>query len=292
MSILITGGGGFLAKNLAVDAKRMGKVVNVVSRSDGDLSDPIYTQRILNIFNPMEVWHLAAKATIKPDDDNPSKIIDDNIKATHNICHYAPRGCIIKFASSIVVYGDAIYKPFSESDPCFPTSIYGITKLTSENIIKYYANLDKIKAVIFRISATVGPHLTHGMLHDFVRKIKENKTNLEVFGDSPGSIKPFSHVSDVSFAFNKDYKLSSFSPVEIVNISPQDILSVEDVAHIVLDTMNEKRNIVWLGKKSTWAGDNNKLWISNSRYRSVVYSEPIPSKEAIKLAVLEILKNG
>lgn len=290
MSILITGANGFLGKNLAYAAENFtDEHVIKVCRSgngdvfDGDLSDPHYVAALMKEFNPDQIWHLAAKSTIKPDEDNPTKIIDDNIKTTLNLCTYAPEGCFIKFASSIVVYGDSYGKHAEEGSLCKPTSIYAITKLASEEIVRVYHNSGKIRGINLRMSAVIGPHLTHGIVRDFIRKLKSSSITLDVLGSEPGADKPFCHVSDVVAAFLKnDYPEN----LTTMNVCPDDSITVDVVARTVMQALDIKKPIRWLGKNSTWFGDNKALLASNTLYNQLV-GFPLSSTSAVRIATLE-----
>lgn len=287
MSILITGGGGFLADNLAKAAREMtDEHVYLVGRKTGhgDLCDAAYVKRLMETLKPDNIWHCAAKATIKPDDSNPSKIIDDNIKAVHNLAYYAPQDCFIKFASSIVVYGDGVgIFRMTEDSPCNPTSIYGATKLASEEILRVYERQGKIRTLSLRMGATVGPFLTHGIIYDFIRKLQSDSPTLQVLGDEPGARKPFSHYSDVSIAFIKN----SYGDTKVMNIVPNDVLTVKEVAETVMNTLQIYKPIEWLGSKSTWAGDNKVLYANNNLFKKIFNLIPLDSRKSIELAVME-----
>lgn len=287
MSILITGGGGFLADNLASAARELtDEHVYLVGRKTGhgDLSDISYVKHLMDTLKPDNIWHCAAKATIKPDGSDPSKIIDDNIKAVHNLAYCAPQDCFIKLASSIVVYGDGLgVFRMEETSPCQPTSVYGATKLAAEEILRAYERQGKIRALSLRMGATVGPHLTHGIIYDFIRKLKSDSPTLQVLGDEPGARKPFSHYSDVSIAFIKN----SYGDTKILNIVPDDVLTVKEVAKVVMDTLQIHKPIEWLGSKATWAGDNKVLYANNNLFKKIFGITPLDSTKSIELAVME-----
>ena len=223
MSTIITGGTGFvgrhLARKLKENANIFGKIINV-SRSgvqascfDASYKVDLGTQEnstfgmlkfVLDKHKPNYIFHLASKATVKMDGLDAFNILNDNILSTQKICEWSPKGCKVVLASTVIVYGDWIFSDdskdeYDETDRTEPTSIYGMTKRASESILRYHTSTGKIQGVSARMCATVGSGLTHGVVYDFIRKIKENPV-LEAIGSYPGSTKPYMHVDDLTTA--------------------------------------------------------------------------------------------
>src|SRR3990172_9511204 len=146
MNILVTGANGFFGKNLCehfddqdISCDKVFRnpiyIKNKFKEFCADLTREDEVRTIMGIARPDTVIHLAGNPLVRLSETAPTKILDDNIKSTQLLCHYAPKGCRFIFASSIIVYGD--YKNDSklkcaELDRCEPTSIYGVTKLASE----------------------------------------------------------------------------------------------------------------------------------------------------------------
>lgn len=257
-----------------------------------DLSQETAVRRIFNHWTPDIIVHLAANPNGKPDMLAPTAILDDNIKATQNLLHWCPEGTRFIFSSSIVVYGDITsyvrdekrhYIPPIESSNCNPTSLYGITKLASEHLIKAYYEYRNINYGILRLSAIVGPGLTHGILKDFIRKSKDNPT-LEMLGDAPGAKKPFTHVSNVVVALEQ---LMQTKENLLFNFCPRKPISVDGVADIVLEELGLTKEKVWLGANANWKGDNPILIAnSNAGFKWGLVCDTT-SEEALRRAVKE-----
>ena len=221
------------------------------------------------------------------DGNEPFDIIQDNILSTQKICQWAPKGARVVLASSVIVYGDWS-DLYIEEDKTEPTSIYGMTKRASESILNYYTETGQISGVSARMCATVGRGLTHGVVYDFMRKIKNNPV-LEALGSSPGSTKPYCHVDDTTDAL---ILLALKEEVEkYYNIVPSDVININQVADSVMKGMNVEKEIVWLGDEANWSGDNNLINTLNTKLKSIGWQNKYNSKEAIVKAVEDTIKD-
>lgn len=290
MSVLITGGSGFLGqsllsyllKNTKDDIYTIGrKPFEYFQHRECDLLDTVKLKEILNQIKPNIVYHLASNPNTKQNDENPSQILRDNIEGLNNLIHYLPTNPRFVFSSSVTVYGY-----FNKQDPpnwksrCSPISLYSTTKLACENIIRINSLNNKIHGISVRMPALVGEKATHGLLKDVIRKVK-NGGPIELFGKSPGSIKPFVHVDDAAEFLYKVGTLQAgfdeYDPVCI--IGNQDSLSVLDVAKLVMEKYGE-REVHFTG--STWEGDNPEI------YLTPCYYPKSNSKDSIKRVLREI----
>jgi UDP-glucose 4-epimerase len=313
MKAVITGINGFVGKNLSRTLfrdNRFDEIVGVsrkaavktqfVDRSyccnlgnpDPDSQDDEIFRLALNHHKPDIIFHLASKSTVRMDDKNPFKILQDNIISTQKVAHYAPKGCRVILASSVIVYGDWLFNPPPSGDPKYeesyktdPTSIYGVTKRASEGIIKYYTDIGHIKGVSARMCATVGNGLTHGIVYDFMRKLQQNPT-LEAIGSKPGSVKPFCYIDDLLKAF---LILAFSDDIGEFNIVPDDEISVKKVASAVMEGLQIHKPLVWLGDGANWKGDNKIISVDNTKLKDIGWAPKYPkSYEAIKNAVQEM----
>lgn len=309
MKILVTGGDGFLGRPLVKRLREQGHEVRTVSRSSItqrcqknskedlfasydnldqhyiiDLSRETLVRRMFAHWQPEIIIHLAANPNGKPDPVAPTAILDDNIKATQNLLHWCNEGIKFIFASSIVVYGsnNQDWEPI-ENSGTKPTSLYGITKVASEHIIKAYSVYRNINYQILRICAIVGPGLTHGILYDFIRKAKQDDA-LTMLGDFPGSCKPYMHVDDVVEAFLYSLTLEVNS---IFNICSREPITVDTIANIVLEELNIQKEKVWLGAEANWKGDNLYLSANNDKAELFGFFFKDDSISAVRRAVRE-----
>lgn len=190
-------------------------------------------------------------------------IFPANLQTTINLLDCVP-GARFIFTSSSTVYGNGHAKiDFDEYDKLLPTSAYGASKVACESFIDAYTRLGRINGVSLRLCANVGPGATHGLLKDLITKVKSDSPTLELFGDAPGSIKPFIHVDDTVRAMiwfaEENHKGGAY------NVCTKDTLTVSEVADLVMEHVGVKKEKVWLGEASTWAGDNKEFSLCNKK---------------------------
>ena len=318
MTVLITGGNGFVGRNLIrelYEHKRVfGKIITVnrrpfaspfISRSyqldlgfPDDRETEFYGLRsVMKTHKPEYIFHLASKATVKMEGNEAFQILQDNILSTQKVCQWSPKGARVILASSVIVYGDWMYQdrmsgrssdaptPYREEHKTEPTSIYGMTKRASEGILKYHTSTGQISGVSARMCATVGRGLTHGVVYDFIKKILNNPV-LEALGSRPGSTKPYCHIDDLIQAL-----LLLAMKKEIdgeYNIVPDDTICIEEVAKAVMFGLDVYKNIEWLGEKANWKGDNKFISTDNRKIKASGWVPKYRSKQAIIQAVKDI----
>ena len=308
MAVLITGGNGFVGRNLIRELYKnkavFGEIINISRKSftspfvshsyrcDLGFTDDFDAQFeclrfVMNKHKPEYIFHLAGKATVKMDGNEPFDIIQDNILSTQKICQWSPKGARVILASTVIVYGDWMFeqespRPYTEEDRTEPTSIYGMTKRASEGILRYYTSTGKISGVSARMCATVGRGLTHGVVYDFIEKIINNPT-LKALGSKPGSTKPYCHVSDL---VNALMILSMKRNVDLeYNIVPDDEINIEEVAKSVMEGLDIYKEVEWLGDAANWKGDNKLISVNNDRLKNIGWVPKYNSRQAITQAV-------
>lgn len=252
-----------------------------------DLKDGPSVCKMMSECRPDLIVHCAANPLVKANPDDPTGVYEDNVLSTFLLCHHAPAGCKFLFTSSIVVYGDVPNSTglgwINSSMKPQPTSMYGVSKVAAENIIHFYK--DKLDYGIFRLGATIGKGLTHGIIFDFIKKLKSDSPTLDVLGDEPGSKKPFLYIEDLLSAI--DIWLAG--KLEVIdntfNVCNKDYASVLDIAHAVMRAIGIEKQIKWLGASANWKGDNKVLRASIDAMCMAGWMPKKTSIQAIEAAV-------
>lgn len=296
--IMVTGANGYIGKNLLQQLRTGTDEIIPVYNSDPnnfrsepdevDITDDMFVSETMRYYNPDVIIHLAAVSRVKGDTEFPTRISMVNVVGTHNLLEYAPEGCRFVFASSAAVYGTRSCM-CDNLTPCNPESVYAATKAAGEHLVSAYTSLGRVKGVSLRLVAQVGPHSTHGLFHDIIRKLRSDSEYLELIGDCPGSCKPFMHVLDtVRYlrAFAIENKFTSHW-----NISPNDALTVEDFAKICMQGLGIQKPIKWLGWEANWPGDSPNLLVDGyyARLNSGLMPKYKTSADAVKQAVIDVL---
>ena len=223
MTILVTGGAGFIANTLVdsilsrgdsvicLDNLSRGTTSNVARFTEKnsfrfstvDLADLDAFRSCLNSHEDLgpisEVWHLAANSDIPAGIADPGVDLRDTFMTTFNVLRIMEERKIgeLLFASSSAIYGDLGERELTESTgPLFPISNYGAMKLASEAIITAAVEKFLRRALLFRFPNVVGLPATHGVILDFIRRLRSDPEHLDVLGDG-SQRKAYLHVSEL-----------------------------------------------------------------------------------------------
>lgn len=315
MAILITGVAGFIGSNLAANFLAQGKVVfgldnlcrgtigNIVQFESNsqfifnqiDLSDlPSYQTAISQLVKResiSEVWHMAANSDIPAGISDAAIDLRDTFLTTYNTLevikqHQIP---VLAFASTSAVYGDLGERLLDENiGPLFPISNYGAMKLASEALISASVESFLQVAYIFRFPNVIGTPATHGVLLDFIEKLKKTPDHLEVLGNG-SQRKGYLHVKDLIEAMLAIQKLSH-EPLNYFNIGAGDEgIYVRDIAKIVVDAVSPGAQIQYGQGDKGWVGDVPRFQYSVEKLKKLGWIPKLSSAEAVSLAVEQIL---
>ena len=218
MRVLVTGGAGYIGSHTLVELlgqahevcvldnydnssplvlDRVRKLTNgAVTAVEGDVRDDAILSDVMSDFRPDAVIHFAGLKAVGDSMTNPLGYYDVNVNGTLRLLRAMDAaGCTrIIFSSSATVYGEPIYLPYDEAHPLNPTSVYGRTKLISEQILTDWANAGGGSAVILRYFNPVGAHASAIMGEDpsdvpnnlmpYIAQVAIGKrAHLNVFGD-------------------------------------------------------------------------------------------------------------
>lgn len=171
-NILVTGAGGFIARELIVELKRTHRIVavhrnsiesqekNVFNCSVGDISGDTDWSNVLPDVDT--IYHLAAVAHNKASKSCDLEELFDqvNVKATVNLFKQAEKAGVKQFIfiSSIGVIGNRTDDgPFDESSECKPSGYYAESKYKAEQELIKLSNCYNIELVIVRPPLVLSP---------------------------------------------------------------------------------------------------------------------------------------
>ena len=197
----------------------------------------------------------------------------------------------IAFTSSSTVYGEAEAIPTREDyGPLVPISLYGASKLAGEALLTAYASMYGFRAIIYRLANVVGPRSTHGVIYDFVQKLKDSPDELEVLGDGSQS-KSYLYIDDCITGIMNGIERGN--RVDIYNIGSWDRTNVLEIAETVKDEMglNETRIRLTGGIDGGrgWKGDVKVMQLDMNELRSVGWTPKYGSAEAVRLTARSVI---
>jgi UDP-glucose 4-epimerase len=312
---IVAGGAGFIGTNLCESLLSDGRTVVVIdnllrgSRDylkigvtgsqlvfiEADLANRSQAEEAFaqakSIGMADEVWHLAANSDIPAGVADADVDLKNTFLTTCEIlrCMKTYKINSLFFASSSAIYGDLGDRPLHEEiGPLLPISNYGAMKLASEAQISAAAESYLERACLFRFPNVVGVPATHGVILDFVCKLKETGNSLEVLGNGTQR-KAYLHVSDLVSAM-----LSIRSRVDTPKILPINIGPVDEgvyvswIAEQVLKRVNPAAAIKFGTGNRGWVGDVPKFHYSTGKIQALGWKPELDSEQAVLRAIDEI----
>lgn len=310
-SVLITGGAGFIGSNLTEKLLSMGRRVVCVDNMmlgsrknvqeflndqnyeliEMDASDIDALEAVMRDEQIERVYHLAANSDIQKSGKCPGIDIKSTFFTTYAVVEAMRRTGVKKlfFSSTGAVYGDKGSEIMCEDMGALsPISYYGGGKLASEAFISAYSYMNDFEALIFRFPNVIGPKLTHGVIFDFIRKLKKDPTELEIFGDGT-QCKPYIFVLDLVDAII-EYSYKSRKGVEIFNVGVENATTVNEIADMVCQRMGLKNvRYKYTGGSIGWKGDVPQYQYDLSKIYATGWHAAHDSNEAVK-ATLDSLE--
>ncbi len=237
--------------------------------------------------------HLAANSDISLGNAHPEMDKQRTFDTTFEALRAAREMKISKFifSSSSAVYGQNPAMPTPESSAnLHPVSIYGAGKLASESFISAFVENYGIDAWVFRFGNVVGEKLTHGVIHDFVARLRKNPIELNVLGNG-FQTKTYIDVEDcvlgIFLALEKSPAGSSHSDrFQIFNLSTEGATSVRQIAEEscrVLNLTNCKIN--YEDSPIGWVGDVPKTSLDVSKIKKCGWRPRLDSTAAVFKAI-------
>ncbi len=217
MKILITGGAGFIASQVADAYLADGHQVAIIDNLEtgfrqnlpaaahfyqSDIRDAAAVSKLCEEFRPDVVSHHAAQLDVRKAVADPAYDAEVNILGSLNVLLHATRcgaGRFIFSSSGGAAYGEPEQIPVPETHPARPESPYGLTKYAFEHYLRIWHTLHGVVPVVLRYSNVFGPRQTAhgeaGVVAIFAGLLLENKA-CKIFGGGTDT-RDYCYVGDV-----------------------------------------------------------------------------------------------
>jgi UDP-glucose 4-epimerase len=221
--ILITGGAGYLATNLALSLRqtqcgivRLGREGSMFPAMEG-------TASVTNVLGDVReraaweealqdvdfVFHFAAQTSVPVAERDPVADIQANVVPVMHLieaCRKMRIRPVVLFTSTVTVAGIPSRTPVDETHPDIPVTIYDIHKLIAEQYLKCSAQEGAIRTAILRLANVYGPgpkssQADRGILNQMMRKALAGEP-LTIYGRGE-FVRDYVYVDDVVGAFLK-----------------------------------------------------------------------------------------
>ena len=240
------------------------------------------------------VYHFASNPDISKAVTQPDIDFWEGTYLTNNVIEAMRINGVKKllYASGSGIYGDTGFIETREDySPMLPISTYGASKLACEALICSYCHMFDITASAFRFANVVGPHQTHGVGYDFVRRLMQNSRELHILGDGTQS-KSYIYVSDVINAIRLLEKKAQ-AGFSYYNVATLDCITVTEIADIAVGIMGLKDVAYkYAGGDRGWKGDVPIVRLNSGKIRSLGWVNSYSTKEAIFNAVGSIYEDA
>lgn len=312
LKTLVTGGAGFIGSHLLDRLTSLNHQVIVLDNLSSGLRESIppslqneNVQFVLgDCTNPSDVkkalkdvdivFHLAANPEVRLKHNDPQTCFKQNVYATHILLEEMRRSNVhtIAFTSTSTVYGDVEVIPTPETYPTRPISLYGASKLASEALITAYAHTYTFNVVIYRLANIVGPRSRHGVIYDFIEKLRKTPEELEILGDGTQT-KSYLYISDCIDAILLGVERAA-KPVEVFNVGSEDQVDVKTIAKIVAEEMaltNVKFKYTGgVDGGRGWKGDVKNMMLDIGSFKALGWEPMYGSEEAVRISTRTLLR--
>jgi UDP-glucuronate 4-epimerase len=301
MRILVTGGAGFIGSHLVerllaeghnvailddfndfYDPKtKRGNISGVakdIAVHDVDLRDGAKVAGLLGKEKFDAIFHLAARAGVRPSIQQPQLYYDTNVAGTLHLLEAARTNGVERFifASSSSVYGAAKKVPFSEEEHLIQTlSPYAATKISGEFLCSTYSHLYKLRIVALRYFTVYGARQRPDLaIHQFTRKISAGES-IDQFGDGT-TRRDYTYIDDIIHGTMAALKYDGGPSrtgglFDVFNLGESDTIQLKDLIAAIEKALGKKAKINRLPEQP---GDMPLTYADISKARKLLGYDP------------------
>lgn len=311
MSILITGGAGYIGSHTAkylqeqneeivvVDNLRSGHRRSVTNASfyEVDIRNKEKLGKIFKMHNIDSVIHFAASSLVGESMEKPYEYYHNNIYGFLCLLDVMKENGVNRavFSSTAAIYGEPNSVPIEEDDETNPTNPYGETKLAMEKMMKWFGQAYGIKYVSLRYFNASGAHTSGSLGEDhnpethlipLILQVPLGKRKkIQIFGDdyptADGTcIRDYIHVMDLASAHYRALEyLRQGNNSDIFNLGNGNGYSVKEVVETVKKVTGYDIPLEIKGRRK---GDPAVLIASSTKAKNILGWKP-------KFGTLEIM---
>lgn len=299
-TVVVTGGAGFIGSRLTgrlapdndvrvLDDLSAGKREYVPDGATLRVADVLDEDAARDTLEGADVvFHLAANPDVRSGAENTRVHTEQNTVATNVLLDAAHDAGVetFAFASTSTVYGEAPRPTPETHGPLEPISLYGASKLACEGLCTAYEGTFGLDAYVYRFANVVGGR-GHGVVPDFVDKLREDPTTLEILGDGRQR-KSYTHVSDCLNAMLHVVE-SDACDETFYNIGTHDTVSVTRIAEVVSEVMDLSPTFEYTGGERGWKGDVPRMRLDIEKLVSTGWEPAMDSEESVRRTAKDLV---
>lgn len=296
MSILVTGGAGYIASHTVKALQRQKRDVvvydNLVKGHQqaitdvplivGDIHEEDKMARVIEEYGVDSVIHFAAYSLVGESMIGPAKYYKNNVCGTMSLLNTLIKKDVKKivFSSTAAVYGEPKEIPITEESPKNPTNVYGRTKLVIENMLSDYDRAYGLRFAALRYFNACGADESGALGEDHnpethliplvLAAALGQREHIEIFGTDYSTpdgtcIRDYIHVCDLAQAHILALDaLQKGAASEVYNLGNGNGFSVREVIKTVEMVTKKKIAVVESGRRD---GDPAVLIASSDKIK-------------------------
>ena len=279
--IMVTGGAGFIGSHIVEALVHHGADVTVVDHMKGpreknlanvrdrirlirmDIRQPEFAALVID--SPFHViFHFASPASVSRSVEAPYVDFEQGLHSTVQLLELLRESCpntVLITASAAAVYGNPVKLPMEESDPTFPISPYGVSKLSIERYVSVYSQLYGIRAASLRFFSLYGPGQRQLVVYDLIAKLVNDPDNLMLLGDGTET-RDLIYIDDAVRAVLAVYEHGALDG-EVYNIASGKSHAIMDVARAVASALNADPKFTFTERRTgdpiTWRAEIEEI---------------------------------
>ncbi len=299
MSVLVTGGAGYIGSHTVRLLRRRGRDVVVLDTLElghrravgdvplvvGDVADDALVGDTIERYAVDAVVHFAAYKAAGESFEDPGRYFANNVAGTARLLESVHRAGVTRLvlSSTCAVYGTPQHTPVGEDAPIRPESPYGESKALVERMLHWYDTCRGLRSVSLRYFNAAGAAMDGSIGEDWtvtlnlvplaMKALLGKRPPLQVFGaDYPTAdgtaVRDYIHVDDLADAHLRALDhLAGGGATTAINVGTGTGSSVRQV----LDAAERAAGRpVPAEEAPRRAGDPIALWADNTRARGVL----------------------
>ncbi|MDX9749665.1 MAG: NAD-dependent epimerase/dehydratase family protein [Flavobacteriales bacterium] len=308
--ILVTGGAGFIASELAarlaaderhevtvVDNLLTGRIGNLpldrhpnLRFIQGDVNRLDDIAAVFRDHRPEHVFHYAAVVGVKRTIENPVMVLRD-IEGIRNILELARDNGTkrVLYASSSEVYGEPVEIPQNErTTPLNSKLPYAIVKNIGEAFLRSYWKEYGMEYTVFRFFNTYGPRQSRDfVVSKFIRAALAGD-DITLYGDGLQT-RTFCYIDDnVDACLRAYYGREAIN--DVVNIGSDQEITIKALAEMVVELTGSRSRIVHLPPLEE--GDMTRRMPDITRMRALLGRDPMPLRAGLEKLLAATVPDG
>jgi len=304
ISVLLTGGAGFIGSSLAekllenpdvflviVDDLSTGSIEKLPQKHTdrykfikADVNEYRDISELFHGFRFDYVFHYSAMVGVKRTLENPVSVLQD-LKSIENILNLSKNSTVkrVFFSSSSEVYGEPVEFPQNENTTPLNSKLpYAIVKNASEAFLKSYHTEFGLPYTIFRFFNTYGPKQSKDfVISRFINLALKNKP-LTIYGDGKQT-RTFCYIDDNVEATCNCFNHILHNPEissDVFNIGNDNETTIAEVAEIIINVTGSSSVLKFLPPLKE--GDMRRRLPDITKMHKLINRPLLPLDEGLK----------